>query len=70
MIVIEHHLDVIKNADYIIDLGPGAGEAGGYIVATGTPGEVAREKSSAIGQYLSKLLGREVATVSSPGEPA
>ena len=57
MVVIEHHLDVIKNADYIIDLGPGAGDKGGYIVATGTPEAVARQKSSATGKYLSRVLG-------------
>ena len=56
VVVIEHQLDVIKNADYIIDLGPGAGDQGGYIVATGTPEEIAREKSSATGQYLGRVL--------------
>jgi excinuclease ABC subunit A len=61
VVVIEHHLDVIKNADHIIDLGPGAGEQGGYVVATGTPEEIAGEKSSATGQYLSRLLHREYA---------
>ena len=60
VIVIEHHLDVIKNADYIIDLGPGAGDRGGYVVATGTPEEIAREKSSATGQYLTKVLHRDI----------
>ena len=44
VVVIEHHLDVIKNADHIIDLGPGAGERGGYVVATGTPEEIVGEK--------------------------
>ena len=58
VVVIEHHLDVIKNADYIIDLGPGAGDEGGYLVTTGTPEEVAREKSSATGRYLKKILNR------------
>ncbi|MBI4304560.1 MAG: excinuclease ABC subunit UvrA [Chloroflexi bacterium] len=58
VIVIEHHLDVMKNADYIIDLGPGAGDEGGYVVATGTPEEIAREKSSLTGQYLSKVLSK------------
>jgi excinuclease ABC subunit A len=58
VVVIEHHLDVIKNADYIIDLGPGAGDAGGYIVATGTPEEIAKEKSSATGKYLGRVLHR------------
>lgn len=58
IVVIEHHLDVIKNADWIIDLGPGAGENGGYIIATGTPEEVIQQKSSATGQYLAKVLTR------------
>jgi excinuclease ABC subunit A len=58
VVVIEHQLDVIKNADYIIDLGPGAGDRGGYIVATGTPEEIAQEKSSATGQYLGRVLAR------------
>ncbi len=60
VIVIEHHLDVIKNADYIVDLGPGAGEEGGYIVTTGTPEEVAQERSSATGRYLNKILNRNI----------
>ncbi len=61
VIVIEHHLDVIKNADYIIDLGPGAGDDGGYIIATGTPEEVAQqEKSSATGWYLNKVLSKSI----------
>jgi len=59
VVVIEHHLDVIKNADYIIDLGPGAGDRGGYVVVTGTPEEIARAKSSATGQYLSRVLRRD-----------
>ena len=58
VIVIEHHLDVIKNADYIIDLGPGAGDEGGYIVATGTPEEIAQQDSSATGQYLTRVLSK------------
>jgi excinuclease ABC subunit A len=61
VVVIEHHLDVIKNADHIVDLGPGAGDRGGYIVATGTPEEIAHEKASATGQYLSWVLHREYA---------
>jgi excinuclease ABC subunit A len=59
VVVIEHHLDVIKSADYVIDLGPGAGDHGGYIVTTGTPEEVARESSSATGQYLARVLHKE-----------
>ncbi|MBI4186918.1 MAG: excinuclease ABC subunit UvrA [Chloroflexi bacterium] len=58
VVVIEHHLDVIKNADWIIDLGPGAGERGGYVIATGTPEEIARHESSATGQYLARVLQR------------
>ncbi len=60
VVVIEHHLDVIKNADYIVDLGPGAGDQGGYIVATGTPEEIAREKASATGQYLARILPKGI----------
>jgi excinuclease ABC subunit A len=56
VIVIEHQLDVVKNADYIIDLGPGAGDEGGYVIATGTPEEVARDSSSATGRYLAGML--------------
>lgn len=52
LIVIEHDLDVIRNADYIIDMGPGGGEAGGIIVAAGTPEQVAANKDSATGKYL------------------
>ena len=58
VVVIEHHLDVIKNADYVIDLGPGAGDRGGYVVATGTPEEILEVNSSATGQYLSRVLAK------------
>lgn len=56
VIVIEHNLDVIKTADYIIDLGPEGGDGGGTIVAEGTPEEVAKVKKSYTGQYLKKVL--------------
>jgi excinuclease ABC subunit A len=56
VVVIEHQLDVIKNADHIIDLGPGAGDAGGYIVATGTPEEIVANADSMTGQYLKRVL--------------
>ena len=56
VIVIEHNLDVIKVADYIIDLGPEGGSEGGTIVATGTPEEVAKNENSWTGKYLKKVL--------------
>ena len=52
VIVIEHDLDVIRNADYVIDMGPGGGESGGRIVATGTPEEIAANAESATGRFL------------------
>jgi excinuclease ABC subunit A len=55
-LVIEHHMDVIKNADWIIDLGPGAGDRGGYVIATGTPEEVVKQSKSATGKYLKNFL--------------
>ena len=55
--VIEHNLDVIKCADYVIDLGPEGGEAGGHVVVRGTPEEVAECKVSYTGQFLRKALG-------------
>ncbi len=56
VLVIEHNLDVIKTADYVIDLGPGGGESGGRIVTAGTPEHVARSKRSATAPYLAKAL--------------
>ena len=56
VVVIEHNLDVIKTADWIIDLGPEGGDGGGEIIATGTPEEVANNKASFTGQYLAPLL--------------
>ena len=56
VIVIEHNLDVIKSADYIIDLGPEGGSGGGKVVAAGTPEEVARVKKSYTGQALKPIL--------------
>jgi excinuclease ABC subunit A len=56
IVVIEHNLDVIKSADYVIDLGPEGGAGGGRIVAAGTPEEVARTEESATGKFLSDLL--------------
>jgi excinuclease ABC subunit A len=58
VLVIEHHLDVIKQADHVIDLGPLGGDRGGQIVAEGTPEEVARVEASVTGRYLRKKLAR------------
>ena len=57
VLIIEHQLDVIKSADWIIDLGPEGGDKGGYIVAEGTPKEVAKVAKSYTGQYLKKVMG-------------
>ena len=56
VIVIEHDLDVIANADYVIDMGPGGGEQGGRIVASGTPEEIAQNENSITGRYIRPLL--------------
>ena len=58
VVVIEHNLDVIKTADYIIDLGPEGGNRGGTVVATGTPEDVAEVSGSYTGQYLKPILER------------
>jgi excinuclease ABC subunit A len=52
VLVIEHNIEVIKNADYIIDLGPESGDEGGYIVAQGIPDEIAKTKESWTGKFL------------------
>ena len=59
VIVIEHNLDVVKTADYIIDIGPEGGEGGGQIVAVGSPEEIITTKKSVTGEYLKELLARE-----------
>lgn len=59
VLIIEHNLDVIKNADWLIDLGPEGGDGGGQVVATGTPEEVAEVKESYTGQYLKPVLERD-----------
>ena len=66
VIIIEHNLDVIKTADWIIDLGPEGGDGGGTIIATGTPETVAETPSSYTGQYLRKVLSRTEVTPSKP----
>src|SRR5437667_9059094 len=69
IVVIEHNLEVIKCADWIIDLGPEAGEAGGEVVATGTPEEIARVKHSHTGKFLRSLLGSAGASPAVRGAP-
>ncbi|NIP16969.1 MAG: ATP-binding cassette domain-containing protein, partial [Xanthomonadales bacterium] len=58
VIVIEHNLDVIKTADWVVDLGPEGGDGGGEIIATGTPEELAADRKSHTGQFLARILGR------------
>lgn len=64
VLIIEHNLDIIKTADYIIDLGPEGGENGGYLVAAGTPEEIAENNDSYTGLYLAQILKRVYPTVS------
>jgi excinuclease ABC subunit A len=56
VLVIEHNLDVIKQADWVVDLGPEGGEAGGEVIATGTPEQVAEVEESYTGQFLRQVL--------------
>jgi excinuclease ABC subunit A len=60
VVLIEHHLDLIKCADYIIDLGPGGGDRGGWVVATGTPEDIVQSEDSATGHYLRATFERVV----------
>jgi excinuclease ABC subunit A len=59
VIVIEHNLDVVKTADWIVDLGPEGGDKGGYVIAEGTPEQVAATPGSATGEYLARVLRGE-----------
>jgi len=63
VVVIEHNIEVIKSADYIIDLGPEGGDRGGQVVCTGTPEEVAKNKKSYTGQFLNRVLYQKITTV-------
>jgi excinuclease ABC subunit A len=58
VVVIEHNLDVLKTADWLIDLGPEGGEKGGYVIAEGTPEQLAANRDSATGQFLREPLAR------------
>jgi excinuclease ABC subunit A len=66
VVVIEHNLDVIKTADWIVDLGPEGGDGGGRIIATGTPDDVARVKGSHTGRYLARFLARQPTPAAKP----
>ena len=66
VLVIEHNLDVIKTADWIVDLGPEGGDAGGWIVAKGTPETVAASGESHTGQFLRKAFSSPLASAASP----
>ena len=70
VLVIEHNLDVIKTADWIIDLGPDGGPGGGEVIAVGTPEDVARERDSETGRYLAQLLKRPKKRAGSKGSGA
>ena len=59
VVVIEHNLDVIKTADYIIDMGPEGGDRGGTVIARGTPEEIAENEASYTGIYMKKILDRD-----------
>jgi len=58
VVVIEHNLDVLKTADWLIDLGPEGGDKGGYVIAEGTPEQLAGDRASATGQYLRETLAK------------
>ena len=59
VVIIEHNLDIIRQADHIIDLGKDGGDLGGYLIATGTPEEVMRCDASYTGKWLEEILGNE-----------
>jgi excinuclease ABC subunit A len=68
VLVIEHNLEVIKTADWVVDMGPDGGDAGGYLVAEGTPEEVAKVKESYTGQYLKTILAKRPAVKQAPSK--
>jgi excinuclease ABC subunit A len=71
VLIIEHNMDVVKTADWVIDLGPEGGDGGGRVVAAGTPEAIAREKGSHTGRYLAQALqntnGRAILAADEPG---
>jgi excinuclease ABC subunit A len=69
VVVIEHHLDVIKNADWLIDLGPEGGDRGGYVIVEGTPEDVARDETSYTARFLREVLARHGGGAEQPERP-
>ena len=69
MVVIEHNLDVIKSADWVVDLGPEGGDGGGEIIASGTPEQIATEPASYTGRFLEDLVEPRVERKSDDREP-
>jgi excinuclease ABC subunit A len=67
--IIEHNLDVIKSCDYLLDLGPEGGAAGGELLAKGTPEEVSKNNGSYTGLFLEKILNRKLETVLAVNRP-
>ena len=70
VLVIEHNLDVVKTADWIVDLGPEGGDGGGRVVTTGTPEQVAKDPASHTGRFLAEVLGIERDDAPGDAEPA
>ncbi|HEY3052997.1 MAG TPA: ATP-binding cassette domain-containing protein, partial [Thermoanaerobaculia bacterium] len=70
VVVIEHNLDVVKTADYVIDLGPEGGDEGGQIIGTGTPEQIAEIPNSATAQFMRKVLGKRNARPVARGSSA
>jgi excinuclease ABC subunit A len=68
--LIEHNLEVIKTADWIVDLGPEGGDAGGHVVAIGTPEEIAANAASYTGQYLKQVMDRRRGAKAASGKRA
>ncbi len=68
MVVIEHNLDVIKTADWVVDLGPEGGHRGGQVIATGTPEDVAANPASHTGRFLAPLLQKSKASSAVPAK--
>ncbi len=67
VLIIEHNLDIIKSADWVVDLGPEGGDAGGRVIAAGTPEQIARNSGSFTGQFLARVLAEGAAQSAAGG---